>query len=72
MDWTIPTCLKRASVNTANNGNKKKKVSRFPLNPQKHWGPKRAATGKRPETETVEDKVTNEEKNDAETNSADR
>jgi len=43
VDFTIPKCWK-ASIITSSS----KKVSRFPQNPEKHWGPKRAATGKRP------------------------
>ena len=34
VNWTIPKIFESA-----------KKVSRFPQNPEKHWGPKKAATG---------------------------
>jgi len=34
VDWTIPNTCEPV-----------KKVSRFPQNPEKHWGPKKAATG---------------------------
>mmetsp|Transcript_18733 Transcript_18733/g.52364 ORF Transcript_18733/g.52364 Transcript_18733/m.52364 type:complete len:490 (+) Transcript_18733:736-2205(+) len=44
VDWSIPKSLK--NIGTTSDGNKKKKISRFPLNPEKNWGPKRAATGK--------------------------
>lgn len=48
IDWSIPKSLKKSKDTTGEDGNKKKRISRFPLNPEKHWGPKRAATGKRP------------------------
>mmetsp|Transcript_5466 Transcript_5466/g.6030 ORF Transcript_5466/g.6030 Transcript_5466/m.6030 type:complete len:599 (+) Transcript_5466:208-2004(+) len=35
VDFSIPKSTKKST----------KKISRFPVNPQKHWGPKRAATG---------------------------
>jgi hypothetical protein len=32
------------------------KISRFPMNPESHWGPKRMATGKKKEVAKVEPK----------------
>ena len=50
IDWSVPKSLKKSTQKTSSNsGNKKKRISRFPMNPEKHWGPKRAATGKREE-----------------------
>lgn len=59
IDWSVPKSLKKQESGTAanaNNGKKKKKISRFPLNPEKNWGPKRAATGKRCGDEKAGDK----------------
>uniref|UniRef100_A0A7S0TBB0 tRNA (guanine(26)-N(2))-dimethyltransferase n=1 Tax=Pseudo-nitzschia delicatissima TaxID=44447 RepID=A0A7S0TBB0_9STRA len=47
VDWSIPKSLKKST--TMSDGKKKKRISRFPLNPEKNWGPKRAATGKKDE-----------------------
>lgn len=58
IDWSVPESLKKSSKMDSNskNGNKKIKISRFPMNPEKNWGPKRAATGKRPGEEKASDK----------------
>ncbi|VEU35095.1 unnamed protein product [Pseudo-nitzschia multistriata] len=48
VDWSVPESLKRSAMV---DGKKKKKISRFPLNPEKNWGPKRAATGKKEATD---------------------
>ena len=37
VDFTIPTSMKKAES--------REKVTRFPLNPDKYWGPKRKASG---------------------------
>jgi len=72
VDWTIPACLRKGSGMTGNNGKKMNKISRFPLNPEKNWGPKRAATGKRSGPETANDKDKNEENNDTKTKPAEK
>ena len=41
IDFTIPLSLKRQIAEK----NKKGKVSRFPMNPEANWGPKKAASG---------------------------
>ena len=51
IDWSVPKSLKKVPQSETKNGNKKKRISRFPMNPQKNWGPKRAATGKRTQEE---------------------
>ena len=72
VDWTIPAGLRKGSGTIGNSGDKKKKIARFPMNPEKHWGPKRAATGKRPVAETADDRASNEGNNDTKMESADK
>lgn len=48
IDFTVPADLKEKIA--ANN--KKGKVSRFPMNPEKNWGPKKAASGHKRKAET--------------------
>jgi len=77
VDWSIPESLKKVgTMMTTKNGNKKK-ISRFPLNPEKHWGPKRAATGIRSTTDTSNeneksDANAKEEKEDSEMKPAEK
>jgi tRNA (guanine26-N2/guanine27-N2)-dimethyltransferase len=41
------------SVRSSDSGTARSKVARFPLNPEKHWGPKRKASGKQKPNEDV-------------------
>jgi len=43
IDFTIPPDLKQQMAANSKNGGKK--VSRFPMNPEANWGPKKAASG---------------------------
>lgn len=47
IDFTMPKSLKQASVNRKAGG----KVTRFPMNPQAHWGPKAKASGQKRKSE---------------------
>eukprot|EP00797_Seminavis_robusta_P019834 Sro2_g001870.1 Probable tRNA (guanine(26)-N(2))-dimethyltransferase 2 (91) ;mRNA; r:264966-265238 len=49
IDFTIPESLrKQITANSrAAKTDGKKKVSRFPMNPEANWGPKKAASGKK-------------------------
>ncbi len=71
VDWSIPEPLKKSKI-ISSNGNKKKRISRFPLNPEKNWGPKRAATGKREEVGAGKSSNSHEENGDAEMNAAEK
>lgn len=68
IDWSNPKSLTQSFGNNANNTNSgnKKKISRFPMNPEKHWGPKRAATGKRSGDEKDENKIKEQPSDDTE------
>ena len=77
VDWSIPESLRKAgTMMTTKNGKSKKKISRFPLNPEKHWGPKRAATGTRSTTDSNENEKSSEnakeEKEDSEMKPAEK
>jgi tRNA (guanine26-N2/guanine27-N2)-dimethyltransferase len=50
VDFTVPKELQQISANS-NRGGKKKKVSRFPMNPEAHWGPKAKASGQKRKAE---------------------
>jgi len=66
VDWSIPKSLGANNARwtrTTDNGKKQKKISRFPMNPEKNWGPKRAATGKASSAGGDEATKTNNNKN---------